>query len=52
MYSNEYETKGENRNMTIESWYFLESKFAVGVYRLFVLVFSNQDNKRYKAKRF
>ena len=43
----------DNKNKTNEFRYFLESNF-VGVSRLFVLVYSNQDedSKRLKAKRY
>ena len=44
---NKYKTKKENKN-TKNEYRFLESNF-VGVGRLFVLVYSNQDNN---AKRF
>ena len=42
---------GENKNTTNEYRYFLESNF-VGVHRLFVLVYSNQDvnSKRIKTR--
>ena len=52
MYWNEYKTKRENENSTNEYRYFLESN-VVGVNRLFVLPYSNQDDnaKRFKAKR-
>ena len=45
--------KSENKNTTHEYRCFLESNF-VGVSRLFVLIFSSQDNisKYYKAKRY
>ena len=45
----EYKTKSENKNTTNEYRYFLKSNF-VGVTRLFVLVYSNQDanSKRFK----
>ena len=51
MYWNEYKTKSKNKNTTNDYRYFLESNF-VGTDRLFVLVYSNQDNnsKRRKAK--
>ena len=41
-----------NKNSTNECTYFLESNF-VGVNRLFVLVYSNQDanSKRFKSRR-
>ena len=49
---NEYKTKRDKKNTTNKFRYFLELSF-VGVIRLFVLVYSNQDNasKRFKAKR-
>ena len=52
IYWNEYKTKNENRNITNKYRYFLEWNF-VGVNRLFVLVYSNQDNnaKRFKTRR-
>ena len=43
MYWNEYKTKSENKTTTNECRYFIESNF-VGVNRLLVLVYSNQDN--------
>ena len=43
IYWNRYKTKCENKNTTNENRYFLKSNF-VGVIRLFVLVYSNQDN--------
>ena len=53
MYSNEYKTKKENKNLTNENRYFLKSNF-VGVYRFFVLIYLNQDDnaKRFKAGRY
>ena len=53
VYWNEYETKSENRNTTNEYRNFLESIF-VRVNRLFVLVYSNEDDdsERFKAKRY
>ena len=53
MYWNEFKTKGENKNITNEYRYFLESNF-VGVNRLFVLVYSYVDDnaKRYKPRRY
>ena len=48
VYWNEYKTKSENKNTTNQYTYFLESIF-VGVNRLFVLVYTNQDGN---AKRF
>ena len=51
VYWNEYKTKSENKNTANECIYSLESNF-VGVNRLFVLVYSNQnaDLKRLKLK--
>ena len=43
VYLNEYKTKSENTNTTNEYRYFLERNF-VGVNRLFVLVYWNQDD--------
>ena len=43
MYWNEYKTKSENKTTRNEYRYFIESNF-VGVNRLLVLVYSNQDN--------
>ena len=53
MYWNEYETKSENKNTTNKYIYFLQSRF-VGVNRLFVLTYSNQDEnvKRYIGRRY
>ena len=53
MYWNEYKTKSETKNTTNEYKYFLESNI-VEVNRLFVLLYSNQDNnsKRHKPKRY
>ena len=48
VYWNEYKSKKENKNTTNKYRYFLESNF-VGVNRLFVSVYSNQDGN---AKRF
>ena len=50
---NEFKRKNENKNMKNEYRYFLESKF-VRFNRLFVLVYSNQDNsaKRFKTWRY
>ena len=52
VYWNEYKKKNENKNTTNEYRYFLESNF-IGVNRLFVLVYSNEDadSRRFKAKR-
>ena len=43
VYWNEYKTKREIKNTTNEDRYFFKSNF-VGVKRLFVLVYPNQDN--------
>ena len=53
VYWNEYKTKSVNKNMTNEYRYFLKLNF-VGVNRLFVLVYTNEDenSKRFKAKRY
>ena len=53
VYWNEYKTKGGNKNTTNELRYFLESNF-IGVNRLFVLVYSNEDDdsKRSKTRRY
>ena len=53
VYWNEYKTKSENKNTTNEYRHFLESNF-VGVIRLFVLVYSNQDadSKRFKTRKY
>ena len=48
VYWNEYKTKNDNKNMTNEFRYFLESNF-FGVNRLFVLIYPNEGNN---AKRF
>ena len=50
---NENKTKSENKNTTNEYRYFLELNF-VGVSRLIVLVYSNQDvnAKRIKTQRY
>ena len=52
-YWNEYKAKSENKNMTNEFRYFLESNF-VGVNRLFVLVYAKEgDNaKRFNARKY
>ena len=52
VYWNECKTKRENKYTTMEYRYFLEWNF-VGVNRLFVLVYSNQDNnsKSFKTRR-
>ena len=44
VYWNENKTKGENKNRTNRFRYFFESNFAHSN-RLFVLVYSNQDDK-------
>ena len=53
VYWKEYKTKGENKKAINEYRHFLKSNFA-GVNRLFVLVYTNQDDnaKRFKAKRY
>ena len=53
VYWNDYKTKSENKSTTNEYKYFLESNF-VGVNRLFVLVYSNQNNdsKRFQIRRY
>ena len=53
VYWNEYKTKSDNKNTTSEFRYFLESNF-VGVNRLFVLVYINNDNnaKRFNARKY
>ena len=52
VYWNEYKTKSENKDKTNGYKHFLESNFVI-VSRLFVLVYSNQDDnsRRYKAKK-
>ena len=49
---NEYKTKNKNKNTANNYRYFWDSKF-VGVKKLFVLAYSNQDEnaKRYKVRR-
>ena len=53
MYENEYKTKSDYENTTNQYRKFLESNF-VGVNRLFLLVYSNQDNKAklFEAQRY
>ena len=53
VYWNEYKTKSEKKNTTNEYIYFLKSHF-VGVNRLFVLVYTNQDTnaKGFKTRRY
>ena len=53
VYWNEYETKSENKNTKMKYRYILELNF-VGVNRLSVLVYSNQDvdSKRFKTQRY
>ena len=53
VYQNEFKTKSDNKNTANEYRYFLESNF-VGVFRSFVLVYSNQDGsaKRFKTQRY
>ena len=50
---NEYKTKVDNKNTTNECRYFLESSL-VGISRLFVLVYSDQDAslKRFKIRKY
>ena len=47
---NEYKTKIENKNTTNEFRYFLESNF-IGVNGLFILDYSNNDDKRCKRRK-
>ena len=53
MYWSEHKTKSENEDTTNEYKYLLESNF-VGVNRLLMLVYSNQDDnaKRFKSLRY
>ena len=53
VYLNEHKTKSENKSMTNEYRYFLESNI-VGVNRLFVLIYLNPDanSKRFKTQRY
>ena len=53
VYWNEYETKSGNKNTKMKYRYILELNF-VGVNRLSVLVYSNQDvdSKRFKTQRY
>ena len=53
VYWNKYKTKSENKNTTNKCGCFLESNL-VGVNRLFVLVYSNQDadSERFKTRRY
>ena len=53
VYWNEYKTKSETKNTTNEYRYFLERNL-VGFSRLFVLVYSNQndDFKIFKTRRY
>ena len=51
VYWNEYKTKTENKNMTNEYRYFLETNF-VGVNRSFVLVYQDDNFKRFKARKY
>ena len=53
VYWNEYKRKSDNKNTAIEYFYFFESNF-VGVNRLFVLIYSVQDNdaRRFKTRRY
>ena len=52
VYLNEYETKSNNKNTRNEFRFFVESNL-VGVNRLIVLAYTNQDAapKRFKAER-
>ena len=53
VYWNEYKTKTENENTTNGYRFFLISNF-VGVNRLFVLIYLNQDanSNRFKTRRY
>ena len=53
VYWNEYRTESEAKTKTSEYKYFFNSNF-VGVNRLFVLVYRNQNNllKRFKIRRY
>ena len=53
VYWNEYKLAIDNKITTNKFRFFLESNF-VGVNRLFVLVYSNEDtaSKRFKVKRY
>ena len=53
VYWNEYKIKSDYKNTTNEYRYFLETNF-VGVNRLFVLIYTNEDDNsnRFKAKRY
>ena len=53
VYWNEYKTKSKNKNTTNEYRYFLQSNF-VGVNRLFILVYTNQDDnaRKFKTRRY
>ena len=53
VYWNKYKTKSEKKSTTKEYRYFLESVF-LGVKRLFVLTYSNQDDnaKRYQDRSY
>ena len=53
VYWNEYKTDSENKNTSQQYRYFPESNF-VGVNRLFVLVYSNNDDdtKIFKTQRY
>ena len=50
IYWSEFKTKSENKNTTNKYRYFLESNF-VGVNRLFVLVYTNQDDDSKKNSK-
>ena len=49
VYRNEFKTKRENENTTNEFRYLLKSNF-VGVNRLFVLVYTNEDDNSMRFK--
>ena len=52
VYWKKYTTKSDNKDTASEFRFFLESNF-VGLNRLFVLVYSNQDvSRRFWAKRY
>ena len=53
IYWNEYKANSENKNTKNKYRYFLSSSF-VGVNKIFVLVYSNQDadSKRFKTRRY
>ena len=53
VYWNDYKTQSENKNKTDSHRYFTESN-CVGVNRLFVLIYPNQDSrvKRFNSKKY